>query len=137
MLSCVVLVLLGLYGLSLLVLDFLLPQADEQVYFVVGGALALVLFPLGVMLRRRLTKLILGARDDPYRVATQIGRLDATAHDTSDSLRQAAEMLARTLRMSYVAIDLNSAGLPIAVSTGTARSDPFGYRWVGMDDPAR
>ena len=124
-LSCVVLVLLGLYGLSLLALDVLLPQAGKQVYFVVGGTLAVVLFPLGAMLRRRLTKLILGARDDPYRVATQIGRLDAAADDTSDSLRQAAEMLARTLRMSYVAIDLNSAGLPIAVSTGTARADPL------------
>jgi signal transduction histidine kinase len=61
------------------------------------------------------------AREDPYEVVAQLSELDAAAAPRA-SLTRAVETLARTLRLSYVAIELRDGGGLYETSAGSGPS---------------
>ena len=65
-----------------------------------GGLLALLLLPAGVAVQRTVRRVVYGDREFPDRVVSDLRRLDAlTAPE--DALREALELLARRLHLSY------------------------------------
>jgi two-component system, NarL family, sensor kinase len=71
----------------------------------VGGLIGLSVVPMRSFIRRRVGRLIYGARDDPFDVVSHLGRID-TAADPQSVLQNVAETLARSLRLPFVAIEL-------------------------------
>jgi two-component system NarL family sensor kinase len=88
-----------------------------------GGLLALLLLPVGVAVQRVVRRWVYGDREFPDRVVSELRRLDAlTAPE--DALREALELLARRLHLSFAAVDVFATPTsgPIAASIG----DPVG-----------
>lgn len=90
-----------------------------------GGLLALLLLPAAVAVQRTVRRVVYGDREFPHRVVSDLRRLDAlTAPE--DALREALELLARRLHLSFAAVDVlatPSSG-PIAASIGTPAGTP-------------
>jgi two-component system NarL family sensor kinase len=90
-----------------------------------GGVLALLLLPVGVAVQRTVRRVVYGDREFPDRVVSDLRRLDAmTAPE--DSLREALELLARRLHLSFAAVDVlaTPASGPIAASIGVPAGTP-------------
>jgi signal transduction histidine kinase len=110
--------LLAIYLGTLSALTKWFPRQSSFVALVAGGFVAMCFHPLRARLQRWVSGLIYGARDDPYQVVSQLGRLDAAANPNA-ALRRTVDTLARTLRLSYVAVELETgSGIhePAAVS---------------------
>lgn len=90
-----------------------------------GGLLALLLLPAGVAVQRAVRRLVYGDREFPDRVVSDLRRLDAlTAPE--DALREALELLARRLHLSYAAVDVLATPTsgPIAAAVGASTGTP-------------
>jgi two-component system NarL family sensor kinase len=79
----------------------------ELVAVVTSGLVAFAAPALRTTLHRRVGRLVFGARDDPFVVVSRLGRIDAAA-EPRQVLDDIAATLARTLRLSYVSIELRS-----------------------------
>ena len=93
---------------------------------VTGGAVALLLLPAILLLRRVGSRLLYGDRAFPYRVVSQLRHLDpSTAPE--DGLREVLALLSRTLRLSYAAIEgaePSTAEDPLVIEVGQRRGEP-------------
>jgi signal transduction histidine kinase len=89
---------------------------------VAGGAVALLLLPVALAVRRALVSVVYGDRDFPYRVVSDLRRLDPAA-PPEEALRETLEVLARSLRLSFASIEVAAGpGLePISTSIGDSR----------------
>jgi two-component system NarL family sensor kinase len=90
-----------------------------------GGLLALLLLPAGVAVQRTVRRVVYGDREFPHRVVSDLRRLDAmTAPE--DALREALELLARRLHLSYAAVDVLATPTsgPIAAAIGAPTGTP-------------
>lgn len=90
-----------------------------------GGLLALLLLPAGVAVQRTVRRVVYGDREFPHRVVSDLRRLDAmTAPE--DALREALELLARRLHLSFAAVDVLATPTsgPIAAAIGTPTGTP-------------
>ena len=83
---------------------------------VAGGAVALLLVPVAIAVRRALTSVVYGDRDFPYRVVSDLRRLDPAAPPDA-ALRELLEVLSRSLRLSYASIELAAGAGDPGVST--------------------
>jgi len=92
---------------------------------VAGGLVALVLLPLALGLRRTVSQFVYGDRDYPYRVVSELRRLDPHTTPT-EALRDMLTLLARRLRLSYASIEVyaSTAGDRIETSIGESRGQP-------------
>jgi signal transduction histidine kinase len=80
--------------------------SGRELALVVGLVVAGCFHALRTRLRRRVSRLIFGERDDPYELVSQLGgRLQSTVPAES-LLESVAETVARALRLPYVAIEL-------------------------------
>jgi len=90
-----------------------------------GGAVALVLLPVALTLRRVATTLVFGDRDLPERVVSDLRRLDLrTAPE--DALHGMLAVLGRRLRLSFASVEVygDLPGDHIETSIGEARGLP-------------
>ena len=85
---------------------------------------ALLFAPVRDRLQRASDRLLFGERDDPYSVISNLGeRLDAS--DPANMLPTLAETVAHTLRLSYVAIELERDGrCDVVAQRGVLRGEP-------------
>ena len=67
---------------------------------------ALGLDPLRRRLQRSVDRLLYGDRNDPYAVATAVGRALGSFSDAPATLTDAAQAVARSLALPYVAIEI-------------------------------
>lgn len=90
-----------------------------------GGLLALLLLPVAVAVQRLVRRLVYGDREFPDRVVSDLRRLDAVTAP-EDVLREALELLARRLHLSFASVDVfaTDASAPVATSIGTAYGTP-------------
>lgn len=101
------------------------PSRSPVIALVAGSLVALCFHPLRARLQRRVSRLIYGARDDPYEVVSQLSELDAAVAPRA-ALTRVVDTLAQTLRLSYVAIELRHGGglYETSVGSGGSRGDP-------------
>ncbi|MEW6154706.1 MAG: histidine kinase, partial [Actinomycetota bacterium] len=101
----------GIFGVYFLVLLTASRQVTGPVAtsaLVASGLVAVFVSLVRDALGRRVTRLVYGARDDPYEVVSRLGeRLEATGA-ADEVLPAVAETLAHALRLPYVAIELDS-----------------------------
>ena len=92
---------------------------------VAGGLVALLLVPLAFVLRRTVSQFVYGDRDFPYRVVSELRRLDPGTTPT-DALRETLTLLSRRLRLSYASIEVygRSPADRIATAIGAPRGQP-------------
>jgi len=92
---------------------------------VLGGVVALILLPLAFGLRRAVSGLVYGDRAFPYRVVSELRRLDPVTAP-GDVLHEMLTMLGRSLRLSYVAVEVfgNAPEGRIATAIGEPRGQP-------------
>jgi two-component system NarL family sensor kinase len=84
-------------------------------------AVTLLFAPLRARLQRAVDRLLYGERRDPYAVIASVGeRLDAP--EAADVLPALAETVARTLKLPYVAIELDDGE---RLELGTLRGEPL------------
>jgi signal transduction histidine kinase len=115
----------GLAALLEPLLDPVTREDNPMTLVLLGGALAVALIPVAVLLRRRLNRLIFGSRDDPYEVVSELRGLGATS-SVEQTLTLALETLARNLRLGYAAvhIDATEAAERLAVEIGRPQRAP-------------
>ena len=90
-----------------------------------GGVIALAVLPLAVLLQRAARRVLYGDRELPRRVVSELRRLDARA-SPEDALAETLTLLARRLRLSYAAIEVDShdTGPSLSVAVGERRGQP-------------
>ncbi|HET6667502.1 MAG TPA: sensor histidine kinase, partial [Intrasporangium sp.] len=90
-----------------------------------GGAIALLLVPLAIVLRRGVSQFVYGDRDFPYQVVSELRRLEPGTTPT-EALNEMLTLLGRRLRLSYASIEV-FGGTPedgIETSIGEPRGQP-------------
>jgi two-component system NarL family sensor kinase len=92
---------------------------------VTGGVVALILLPAALVLRRTVSRLVYGDRAFPYRVVSELRRLDPRA-GPDDALEETLARLSRSLRLSYASIEAvgSSSEDRLVISLGERRGDP-------------
>jgi two-component system NarL family sensor kinase len=86
-----------------------------------GGAVALLLVPLAFALWRGLRLIVYGDREFPYRVVSELRRLDPLT-SPDDVLQEMLVLLARRLRLSFAEIEaVGPGGAHLHTSIGTSR----------------
>ena len=121
--ACVV----GLYVLVVVGAGALVHSGGNFLVSLFATGLVAVLFaPLRDRLQRGVNHLMYGEREDPYRVLSRLGqRLEATLAPDA-VLSTAVRAVAETLRLPYVAIELEQEGaFEVAASAGEPVDDPF------------
>jgi signal transduction histidine kinase len=98
-------------------LDTSLPLVPVLVALVVG----LTFSAAHTALRRVVSRLVYGEREDPYEVLRQLGRRLGSAGSAEVVLNQLVATLVRTLRLSHAAVEVPGLDL---VSSGHGRSGP-------------
>jgi signal transduction histidine kinase len=109
------------YAGTVVVVSSLIPRDATFATTLLGvGAVALVALPLRDRLQRAVDRLMYGDRADPYRAVRRLGqRLEGTL-DPRTVLPTLVETVAESLRLPYVAIELERDGEIVgAASTGT------------------
>ncbi|MFC7724889.1 ATP-binding protein [Nocardioides sp. GCM10028917] len=114
----------GLFVATAAAVTAVLPDS-ALLHLVAGGVIAMLLLPLARLLSNRLSRLVLGPRDDPYRVVSELRDITSATH-VEDTLSRVLDTLARSLRLSYAEIDVRPAeeGDPVRVSIGTEHRAP-------------
>ena len=120
--SLLLLVAVTMVGSTFLGLALLLDKwglAEDRPPVVLGGLLAVALIPLGRWVRQRLNQFVFGARDDSYRVVSELRGVGSSV-STEEALTDALSTLARTLRLGYAAIEVDGGDgrEDLAVSVG-------------------
>jgi two-component system NarL family sensor kinase len=88
---------------------------------VAGGAVALLLLPVALGLWRVIRRLVYGDREFPYRVVSELRRLDPLT-TPADVLGEMLTLLARRLRLSFAEVDVVAPdGASIHTAVGESR----------------
>ena len=114
---------LVIYLAAFVLLSAMLPgDRPYAVYLLATGVAALVALPLRDRLQRRVSHLLYGDRDEPYRAIARLGeRLEASL-EPGTVLPMVARTVAEALRLPYAAIELRTdAGVTIAAAHGSPR----------------
>lgn len=117
----------GLYVLVVVGVGALVHSGGNFLVSLFATGLVAVLFtPLRNRLQRGVSRLMYGEREDPYRVLSQLGqRLEATLAPDA-VLSTAVRAVAETLRLPYVAIELEQDGrFETAAAAGEPVDNPF------------
>jgi len=109
----------------------------DGAWTLIGVALvALGIDPLRRRLQRSVDRLLYGNRKDPYAVVTALGRGLGAAADTTAILSDAAEAVARSLALPYVAIEVQSqTGAPRTAEWGRRHGTLVGLALVYRGEP--
>lgn len=102
-------IVVGIYLVAVTSLGALLRRPEDPL--VSAGAalvLAVVFNPLRVRVQRAVDHLVYGRRDEPYAVIGELGRRLGEALDPDAVLPAIAGTVAESLRLPYVAVELNS-----------------------------
>ena len=98
----------GVIGVYVLVVGYLgwlfRTEGNLTLSLIATGLIAVGFAPARQIVQRGVNRLLYGERDEPYRVLSQLGQQLETAAAPSVVLAQAAETLARSLKLPYVAI---------------------------------
>ena len=116
-------IVVALYLVTVTLIGALL-RRPEDLLVSAGAALvaALVFNPLRVRVQRAVDRLIYGQRSDPYAVVAELGRRLGAALDPDSVLPTIARTVGDSLRLPYVAVELNAGdGERIVASHGTPR----------------
>lgn len=116
---------LVIYVAAFVLLSAMLPgDRPYAVYLLATGVAALVALPLRDRLQRRVSHLLYGDRDEPYRAIARLGeRLEASLQPGT-VLPMVAETVAESLRLPYAAIELRRGGGSVVVAAhGTPRGE--------------
>ena len=145
--SLVQLVVVALVGAVFLAASGVVGRASATSFgsMVAGGVVALLLVPVALAVRRAVVTVVYGDRDFPYRVVSDLRRLDPAA-PPEDALRETLEVLARSLRLSFASIEVvtgpgtgrisTSIGEPrgqqtaVDLSSGAHHSASSASRWI-------
>lgn len=118
--------LVALYIAVITLFDAVFPETTRVAPLIATALVAVLFQPLRLSLRRVISQLVFGARDDPYEVLARLGQqLEATV--SADAvLDGAVTTLARTLRLPYAAIELYAVdGARVPASTfGSSTGEP-------------
>lgn len=79
-------------------------EANLALSLIATGIIAVGFAPAQQLVQRSVNRMLYGERDEPYRVLTRLGQQLETAAAPSAVLAQAAETVARALKLPYVAI---------------------------------
>lgn len=92
---------------------------------VTGGIVALILLPVALMLRRTMSRLVYGDRAFPYRVVSELRRLEPTTAP-ENALHEMLALLSRSLRLSHASIESVGASPEdsFVISIGERRGEP-------------
>jgi signal transduction histidine kinase len=115
----------AIYLITVVLIGALLRRPEDPLVSP-GAALvaALVFNPLRVRVQRAVDGLVYGQRSDPYAVVAELGRRLGAALDPDSVLPTIARTVGDSLRLPYVAVELNAGdGERIVASHGTPR-DP-------------
>jgi signal transduction histidine kinase len=116
----------AVYVLVVVGMGALFQSRDDLLLALLATGLIAVLFqPLRDRLQRAANRLMFGERDDPYAVLSQLSQqLQGTAVP-AETLQTVVETIAKTLKLSYVAIELLEQGEEIGrASVGEAVGGP-------------
>lgn len=124
--------LVALYIAVITLFNTMFPDTERVAPLIATALIAVLFQPLRSRLRRVVSQLVFGARDDPYEVLTRLGQqLEATA--SADAILDGAvATLARTLRLPYAAIELyamNGERVP-AATFGIPTGEPVSIALV-------
>jgi signal transduction histidine kinase len=121
----VTVVLGGAYVGTVVLADLAAPGHDVAGAVPAAVVVAMLFAPVRQRLQRAADRLLFGHRRDPYLVIASLGeRLDAP--EVGAVLPALAETVARTLKLPYVAIELERGGaLESAVELGGLRGEPL------------
>ena len=104
---------------------------EGRLTLVAVAVVALGLDPLRRRLHRSVDRLLYGDRNDPYAVVTSVGRGLGSFSDAPATLTDAAEAVARSLALPYVAIEVRSdADVPELAEWGRRHGEPTGLALV-------
>lgn len=124
----------GAYLGTVTVAGWLFPSMPDLLGLLAVACAALAVQSLRSQLRRVVGRMIYGARDDPREVVVALGRRLGRRQSGDQVLPTVVETLARTLRLSYAAIELTNPdvaarlaadGLAPARSEATAAGGPM------------
>jgi two-component system NarL family sensor kinase len=103
----------GLVTAGLMTAYLLVAAAIGAGESVLTAAVVVLAFePTRRYLRRLVGRLVYGSRDDPYEVLTVLGQRLESAGSVESVLARLVETLARTLRLSFVAVEVDGLDLP-------------------------
>lgn len=125
---------IALYVLIVGYFASILRIADSlAVSLIATGVVAVAFQPLREWLQRRVNRLIYGARDEPYRVLSLLGRRLESTLQPEAALRTIVDTVATALRLPHVAIALRvDGGFVVAAEAGDpggrAAVEPSGRR---------
>ncbi|MET1058916.1 MAG: sensor histidine kinase [Nocardioides sp.] len=116
--SLVQLVVVALVGAVFLAASGVVGRASDTSFgsMVAGGVVALLLVPVALAVRRAVITVVYGDRDFPYRVVSDLRRLDPAA-PPEEALRETLEVLARSLRLSSASIEVVTGADSDRIST--------------------
>jgi len=114
------LLVVGLYVLIVVGIGTLLRLSSSLVLSLVATVLVAVLFqPARERLQRGVSRLLYGDRGDPYAVLSRLGRQLESSLQPEAILPNIVRMVAETLKLPYVAIELRNGGdFAVAAVTG-------------------
>ena len=99
---------------------------------VTGGVVALVLLPAALLLRRTASRLVYGDRAFPYRVVSELRRLEPTTAP-ENALDETLTMLSRSLGLDYARSSRpgrrRRTGSPSSSASAAASRPPSTSRW--------
>lgn len=117
--------LVAIYVVTVAALGRLFENGRGWVPFVATGVVAVAFAPLHQRLRRGVTHLVYGYRDDPFSIITSLGEKLEELPSPDDVLPLVADTLAEALRLPYVAVELAYAdGVEQVARHGTLRGTP-------------
>lgn len=125
-------VVVGLYVLIVGALGAVFQSSGNVVVALLATGLAALIFqPLRARLQRAVNRLMYGERDDPYTALAGLSRQLKSALAPSDVLPNMVEVIARTLKLPYVALALPRGDrLEIAAVYGKASHEAIPLRLV-------
>jgi signal transduction histidine kinase len=111
--------------------------ASRTAALVAVALVALGLDPLRRRLQRGVDRVLYGHRDDPYEVVTALGRgLGSSSTSPTTVLTDAAEAVARSLALPYVAIEVASPdGASVPAEWGRRFGQPIGLPLTYRGEP--
>jgi signal transduction histidine kinase len=103
-------VIVGFIAIVTLLRDAVMGGNASTSSLVATGLIAVTFQPLRHRVQRGVNRLVYGDRDDPYRVIASLGELLGRTVEPNAVLPQLTETIARSLRVPYVAVEIEGNG---------------------------